>query len=283
MTVAPARFWSSMISIRSRLLTGSKPLVGSSRMSSSGSVHDRDAQLHLLLLALRQLVDACGGLVGYPDAFEVLQRPLPGGGVSEALEPAEVHHHVDDGLLLIQPAFFRQVPKPVSVVRAELPPVDVQQPASGLVDAEKCPNRGRLARAVAAEEAEGLAAPDLEGQILDDLRAAEAHSEVFNSYQWVLSGGSQGIAHDFHARSAGGSAKTSESPRTDAAPNGTVASAPGVPIGLDERPSQDLADVCLGQFFEEDDLVRSLVSRELLLEVGSEFGLGEARVPPHHK
>lgn len=140
MTVEPASFWSSMMSSSSRRFTGSKPLVGSSRISSA-----------------------------------------------ESFEPAEIDHDIQDLFLFVQAPFLRKVPEPDAVAGLEGLPADVRGPGSGLVDAQKCTQGGRFARAVAAKEPEGFPGPDIEGQVPDDLRVPEVHPEVFDVCQRLSS------------------------------------------------------------------------------------------------
>ena len=100
----------------------------------------------------------------------------------QALEPAEVDHDVEDGLLLVEAAFLGQVPEPGPVLRGEGLAADVQGPGGRLVDAQQRPEGRGLPGAVAAEEPEGFPGPDIEGEVFDDRGVPEVHPEVFDVY-----------------------------------------------------------------------------------------------------
>jgi hypothetical protein len=69
-----------MTRITTRALTGSRPESGSSRHTRSGLGNERPADLHLLLIAFRQLLDFPVGVLGQIEACQ------PGrGGVRAAL------------------------------------------------------------------------------------------------------------------------------------------------------------------------------------------------------
>ncbi|AGW41065.1 riboflavin kinase/ FMN adenyltransferase [Leifsonia xyli subsp. cynodontis DSM 46306] len=108
-------------------------------------VHDRHAELHLLLLAAGELVEPDFLLLADADALQVLARPAAGGLPAESLEPAEVDHDVDHGLLLVEAAFFGEVAQPLARLGAERLAVDVEDARGRLVDAEQCADGGRLA------------------------------------------------------------------------------------------------------------------------------------------
>ena len=174
-TVAPARWWSSMMSSRSTAVHGSKPFVGSSRIRPVR--HHGDAQLHLLLAA-RQLVEARPGVGGQVDTLEKVQRPGGRLRAGESFELAEVGHHVDDRLLLVEAALFWEVGQASVDGRVVGASLDAEASGRGGVDAEQRADRRRLARAVRAEQAERLAWANVEREAVDDRLVAEGHREV---------------------------------------------------------------------------------------------------------
>ena len=105
-----------------------------------GGVHDRDPELDLLLLPAGELVDPGAGLVREVDPLQVVHRPRLGLTGSQALEAAEVDHHVQDLLLLVQAPLLGQVPQRVALLRGVGAPVDLQRAAGRLVD----PQQGRM-------------------------------------------------------------------------------------------------------------------------------------------
>ena len=177
-TVAPPCFCSAMMSISRRRLTGSKPLVGSSRISSSGLFMMVTPSWTFCCCPLESLSSTVEARSAERHPVQVLERPLFGGAPLHPLEPAEVGHDVDDLFLLVQPALLGKVAQPVAVLGLEVPAVDVEDSGGGLVDAQQGPDGGGLAGAVAAEETEGLAGVHVEGQVADHGGVAEVHSEA---------------------------------------------------------------------------------------------------------
>ncbi len=148
-----------------------------------GVVHDGHAELDFLLLPAGELIQPGGGLVGEVDPFQVVPGPGFRPRLVQALEPAEVDHHIQHGLFLVQAALLGQVPEPGPVLRGEGLAADVQGPGGGLVDPQQRPECGGLPGPVAAEEPEGFPGPDIEGQVFDDRSVPEVHPEVLDVYQ----------------------------------------------------------------------------------------------------
>ncbi len=143
-------------------------------------VHDRDAELHLLLLAAGELVDAELGAVGQAHAGQVVHAPGRRLGTAQPAEPSEVGHHVDDGFLAVEPALFGQVPDATGGGPVRLA-VDGQGAGGRGGDAEQGADRRGLAGAVAAEQAERLAGGDVERQSVDHVPVPEPHDEVLHA------------------------------------------------------------------------------------------------------
>jgi hypothetical protein len=121
-----------------------KPLRGLIQDEQLRIVHDRHTELDLLLLAAGELVQPDSGLLGEAHPLQIGLRPGACMRFAEALEPAEVDHHIQDVFLLVQAPLFRQVAQPRAVPRFENLPADVERPGRGLVDAQQRPQCGGL-------------------------------------------------------------------------------------------------------------------------------------------
>ena len=102
----PARAQSLMKRIVLRRISGSMPVSGSSRISSSGIVHERLRQLHALAHALAVGADLLVGRVHQVDALERALRRGVRGLLVEAVQshqrrhPLEAGHPIVEGVLL---------------------------------------------------------------------------------------------------------------------------------------------------------------------------------------
>src|SRR5690606_23007993 len=88
-----------------------------------------------------------------------------------------------DGLFFVEAALFRQIAQIGRIGGVEALATDQQRAGRRLVDAQQRPDRGGLAGAVGAQEAEHLAAADLKREVLHDRRAAELHPEIADGYR----------------------------------------------------------------------------------------------------
>ena len=158
----PLRRRSSSRSCTRRTLTGSRPVVGSSRTQSSGSAEQRAGYLHLLRHALAQAIDLPRRDVRQFDALQPLERPPASVGAREPLERAEVRQHVDHAQLGVEPALLRQVAKPIEVLAPPRLAEDADRPRIGPDDVHEDADQRALAGAVRPEQPEDLACRDVE-------------------------------------------------------------------------------------------------------------------------
>ena len=112
-TVLPRRLSSSTASLSACALIGSRPLNGSSRMTSSGSCSSVRDELHLLLHAARQLVDLRVAPVlvaaGETESRQPLVDARVGDARLESLELGEEQQHAAHLHLLVEAALFGQI------------------------------------------------------------------------------------------------------------------------------------------------------------------------------
>src|ERR1041385_1815608 len=118
-----------------------------------GFVQDRRNELHFLLHALRELIDAAVAPVREAQAFEPLLAAFPGAASFDAFHLAEEHEHVEHPHLAVQAAFLREIADPLRV-RAPAPRLAKQAHGAlvGVQDVHDHPDRGRLAGAVRAQQ-----------------------------------------------------------------------------------------------------------------------------------
>jgi len=83
---------------------------------------------------------------------EQLASPLQRVGSREAVEPAQVHQLLQHAHPGVQPALLGDVAEPPVVEPAHRLAPEPHLAGVGLQDAQRDPHRGRLARAVAADE-----------------------------------------------------------------------------------------------------------------------------------
>ena len=143
-----------------------------------GVVEDRRDELDLLLVALRQLLGAARRVLGDAEAIQPAERVPARPRRLHAVQRAEVDELVEDVHPRVEPALLGQVAPRAARHLADRPAVPADRTVVGDDDPEADPHRRRLARAVGAEEAEDLAATDLEGQAVEGRRAAEALGDV---------------------------------------------------------------------------------------------------------
>ena len=163
---------------------GSRPLVGSSRMSSRGAAHQRGGQAEPLphaerVGADRPPVDARQAdlLQGVVDAAAPGAPPPPGAG------PA-----ASSSRRLARPdrcgyAAGSSISAPISgrtrlTCRGTGSPEHRDRPARRVHQAEQHPDEGGLAAAVRAEQAVPVALADVEAHVADRLDVAEALRQV---------------------------------------------------------------------------------------------------------
>ena len=128
-----------------------------------GVAQQHGGDLHLLGHALAQAIDLPAGDMRQLDALEPFARAPARLGAAEALERAEVGHHVGDGQLRVEPALLRQVAEAVEVLA---PPRLAEHAHLARVrpdDVHQDPDERALAGAVRTEQAEDLAGVHFKG------------------------------------------------------------------------------------------------------------------------
>ena len=161
--------------------TGSTPEVGSSRISISGRVHDRDGQREPLADAERQRLGELVGLLAQVEALEQLvdARPDP---LARQLEELRVQHQVlAHAELAVEREGLRHVADllaHVALARFDVAAEQAGAPLGHGQEARQHLHGGRLAAAVRAEEAEDLAALDAEVHVVHGHEVAEAAGQA---------------------------------------------------------------------------------------------------------
>jgi hypothetical protein len=125
-------------------------------------VHERRGELHALLVAERELLDAIPGALAEPQALDpaIGRRPRRAG--VEPVQPREVDELVAHAHLRVQPTLLRHVTEARPGLERHRPPVEAHLAAVGREHAEDDAHRSRLAGAVRADEAEHLTGLDRE-------------------------------------------------------------------------------------------------------------------------
>ena len=170
----PGRASSRNASRSSATLTGSRPVNGSSISRTGGSWRIAAMSWIFCWLPLDSSSARRSAELGDPEAGQPVERLATGAIRRDAVERCEIGELVDDDHPRVEAALLGQVaPRPRGRTRLSVP-FQVTVSAIGLEDAEDDPHRRRLARAVRAEEAEHLAARDLEREAVERDGRAEA-------------------------------------------------------------------------------------------------------------
>jgi hypothetical protein len=137
-------------------------------------VHERDAELHALLVAERQRLHAVGG----PRLEAEPLDPAIGGrtcrGRLHAVQLREVHELVAHPHLRVQPALLRHVAEAGAGGGVDRGAVPAHRAAVGVEHAEHDPHGGRLAGPVRADEPAHPAGRPRERHIVERDEVAEA-------------------------------------------------------------------------------------------------------------
>ena len=153
-----------------RRAAGSSPVVGSSRKSTRGRVHERAGDHHPLTLSAGEEVGLVAGAVEQPELVEQLVGPLLAlarrhavvGGVEDEVVPDR------DGA--VEVALLRHDgelrPRPHRIAD-HVHPADAGRPGSGPDASRQHPDSRRLSGPVGAEQAEHLAGGGGEGHAVD--------------------------------------------------------------------------------------------------------------------
>ena len=130
-----------------------------------GVAHERACHRQPLALAARELADPGRRFLREADRRDDLRRLL-----AAPIEAAEQREDLEDRELLGKPGFLQRHAQPLAevvVVMAPPPAQHLDVARGGGEQALQDFDRGRLARAVRAEQAEALAAADLEVEAVD--------------------------------------------------------------------------------------------------------------------
>ena len=160
-------------------------------------MHQRGAQLHALLVAQRELLDARAGAVGQAQAVDPGGGLLAGGGGVQAVQLGHVGQLVAHAHLGVQAALLGHVAERAAGVRRDRLAVPGGRAGVGLQDAEHDAHGRGLARPVGADEAVQLTAGDLEAQVVQGDHVAEAPAQ---SVQGQHSGLPPRLERELHAQ-----------------------------------------------------------------------------------
>ena len=132
-----------------------------------GAVHERRAELHALLVAERQRLDAIAGTVGDPEPLEPARGGLGRRGPRQPVQRGEVGELVVHAHLRVEAALLRHVAEAGARLEIDGLPAPADLAAVGLEHPEDDPHRRGLAGPVRPHEAEELSGLDAEGQVVE--------------------------------------------------------------------------------------------------------------------
>ena len=145
-------------------------------------VEHRGDELHFLLHPLRQRLH----LLGRPFAEAEPLQPFLGAGAGQgspdAADLAEEDELVEDLHLLVDAALLGQVADPAAAVEVGWAAEELHGAAVGQQDAHHHADRGRLARAVGAQQAVDRAGLDLQVEVVDRGVGAERLADAGEAY-----------------------------------------------------------------------------------------------------
>ena len=162
-TVRPSPATSRRSAWKLRWTSGSRPAIGSSRISSSGS-----CMKAWISPSFWRLPVESSRILRPSSASKRAARRVTDALVDAATKIGEVVEHRGAGQPGVEGEIAGQEPDPApdrEAVRAAVQPEQRGRPRGGLDQVEQQPHRRRLPGAVRAEEAEDLAAPDLEVEL----------------------------------------------------------------------------------------------------------------------
>ncbi len=170
-TVAPRRRSSRMALRMASTLTGSRPVKGSSRISSLGSGTTAAMNCTFWLMPLLSVSTRCVGAVGQAQTLQPavhFRRDLASAPQLAVELQQRRHLHA-----AVQAALLRQVADLVRPAGAQLLSEDANAAAVGIEDIHDHPHGGGLARAVGADEAVNRPRRDGERQVVYRRNVAE--------------------------------------------------------------------------------------------------------------
>jgi hypothetical protein len=147
-------------------------------------VDQRGGELDLLRHALRELGHRGLHPVAELEPLEQRDRRLARGGGVHLLEAGEVDHGVEHLHRAVEPALLGQEADRVRVGAARRAAEDLDAAAARAQDVERHAQRGGLAGAVAAEEAEDAAFGDREAELADRGELAEMLRDAVEGEDW---------------------------------------------------------------------------------------------------
>ena len=143
-------------------------------------MQDRRDQLDLLLVALRELIRSSLAELRDTEAVEPVKGLATRAVRCHAVERGEVDELIDHEHPRVEPAFLGEIAPGRARQASTVDAIPRHRPGIGREHAEDDPHRRGLARPVRAEEAEHLAARDLERQAVERDDRAEALVEVID-------------------------------------------------------------------------------------------------------
>ena len=144
-----------------------------------GVAQERGGELHLLAHTLAQALHVLIRGFSQTNTLEPAQRSRSGVAAAEALELAEVDHHVDDLLLGVETTLLGQIGEAIQVLSFERLAEELDATGVGAHDVHDHADRRGLAGAVRAEQAEDLAWSNLERNGGERYFFAVAFPDVF--------------------------------------------------------------------------------------------------------
>src|SRR5436190_9887046 len=190
-----------------------------------GPRDQRRGDLDFLLVALRELFDFARRRVRQAETFEPARRFGARIGARHSLQRAHVLEHSNDRLSWIEAAFLWQIADAIAIRRLERPPKHLEAAGVRLDDVQDGADERGLARPVRTQQAEDLAAFDLQRYSIERDGLAEALGDA--------------VAPNRHAggrHRPQGYCKTASRPRPPADAGAFRRHQPRHPIGADWTP-----------------------------------------------
>ncbi len=138
-------------------------------------------ELDLLGQALGELAHRRRGLVAKAQAFDQLDRRLARLARAHPLQPGEIDDGVQHRHPPVEPTLFGQKPDLRGVLPGRRPAQHFDAPGGGADDVQHHPERGGLARAIAAEEAEDAPLRHGEAQTIHRGEIAEPLGDIIQN------------------------------------------------------------------------------------------------------
>ena len=162
-------------------------------------VHERARHHQPLGESAREMEDHRVGALGERELLEQLVGPCPRAGACDAEEAAVVVEVLPDGERPVQRVRLRDhadLALHVGCVAADVEAGDERAPAGRDDGRREHPDRRRFPRPVRAEQAEELAAPDLEVEPVDGDERPEDLAELLGPDRSVVAGGHQAQSYN---------------------------------------------------------------------------------------